>query len=79
MAKQGRKGGFSKADSRDTAIASYALMQSLMVTLVAKQALTVAEGAEVLSRAAGTLRRRSSDFEKAAAMLDQEAAFWRSH
>ena len=48
---------------RHAGVATYALVQSLMVNMVAKGAISLAEGAAIYGRASLTLRTRSDDFE----------------
>jgi hypothetical protein len=72
-----KQSGFSQANGRDAGIAAYGLMQALMVSLVDKGTISMTEGADIIERAGQTLRRRSEDFGRAAAILDQEAVFWR--
>jgi hypothetical protein len=69
--------GVSGKKALDAAMATYALLQSLMVNLVEKGALSLTEGAAVIERASLTLRQRCDGFEAAAAILDEQAKMWR--
>jgi hypothetical protein len=69
--------GFAKMGDRDAALAAYALVQSLMVSLVEKGAISMAEGVAIIERASLTLRKGCDGFEAAAAILDKEVKLWR--
>jgi hypothetical protein len=71
-----KSAGFAAANSDDAAIAAYALVQSLMASFVERGVLSPSDASDVIERASRALRRRSDDFERAAAILDQEARFW---
>jgi len=72
-----RRKAVARTDGRAAGIAAYAVVQSLMISLVETNVLSMIDGAAIIERAAANLRRRSSSFAAAAALLDQEAAFWR--
>ena len=76
MAKLRSEASSSDSSGLDTAIATYALVQSLMVRLVENGALSVRDGASVIEHASRNLRQHVEGFEAAAAILDEQAKLW---